>query len=62
MNDDLIGSWLAERRKMIAGLLAFAGVLIAGGLVPESVELYVQGLVALLGVYGIHEVANDQPQ
>lgn len=59
MTDSSIGAFLAARRKAITGLLAFAAVLIAGGIVPHSVALAVQGVIAFLGIYGIHEVAND---
>lgn len=59
LTDSGIGSFLAARRKAIAGLLAFAAVLIAGGVVPHSVVLGIQGVIAFLGLYGIHEVAND---
>lgn len=58
-SDTSIGAFLAARRKAIAGLLAFAGILIAGGIVPDQVSLAVQGIIAFLGAYGIHEVAND---
>lgn len=56
MDDKTVGAWLAERRKMIVGLLAFASILTSSAL---SADLVLQGLFALLGVYGIHEVAND---
>lgn len=59
MDDETVGAWLAARRKMIVGVLAFAAVLVAGELVPADVQLYVQAMFAFLGVYGIHEVAND---
>ena len=59
MTDTSIGEFFAARRKAIAGLLAFAAVLIAGGIVPHSVALAIQGVIAFLGVYGVHEVAND---
>ena len=59
LTDASIGAFLAARRKAIAGILAFAGMLIAGGIVPHSVSLPVQGIIAFLGAYGIHEVAND---
>lgn len=65
MTDSSIGAFLAARRKAIAGLLAFTAVLIAGGIVPHQVALAVQAIIAFLGVYGIHEIANDplpQPQ
>lgn len=56
IDDKGIGSFLAERRKFIAGLLAIAGVLVAG---HETGNLLVQSIIGFLGVYGIHEVSND---
>lgn len=60
LTDTGIAAFLAARRKAIAGLLAFAAILIAGGIVPSGVALAVQGIIAFLGCYGIHEIANDQ--
>lgn len=55
--DDLgIGGFLAARRKFIVGLLSIAGVLASGQL---DANLIVQSIIAFLGAYGIHEVAND---
>ena len=59
LTDASIGAFLAARRKAIAGVLAFAGILLAGGIVPDRVTLAVQGIIAFLGAYGIHEIAND---
>lgn len=55
-NDKSIGEFLGERRKFIAGLLAIAGVLLAG---YETGNMLVQAIIGFLGVYGVHEVAND---
>lgn len=54
--DSEIGAFLAQRRKLIVGLLALVSVITSGAL---DAGLIVQSLFALLGVYGIHEVAND---
>lgn len=60
MSDSAIYNFLAARRKFIAGLLAMAGILAAGGLgLPAQTSLVIQAIVAFLGLYGIHEVAND---
>lgn len=56
MDDIAVGAWLAARRKLIVGLLAFAAILTSSAM---SADLIIQGLFALLGVYGIHEIAND---
>lgn len=62
MSDNTIYKFLAARRKFIAGLLAMSGILTAGGLgLPPQTALVIQGIVAFLGLYGIHEVANDLP-
>lgn len=55
-DDKSIGAFLAARRKVIVGVLAFASVLTSSAL---SADLVIQALFALLGVYSIHEVAND---
>lgn len=55
-DDKSIGAFLAARRKAIVGVLAFASVLVSSQL---DADLVIQALFALLGVYGIHEVAND---
>lgn len=54
--DSEIAAFLAQRRKLIVGLLALVSVITSGAL---DAGLIVQSLFALLGVYGIHEVAND---
>jgi hypothetical protein len=54
--DSAIGEFLSARRKLIVGLLALVSVITSGQL---DAGLIVQGLFALLGAYGIHEVAND---
>jgi hypothetical protein len=54
--DTEIGEFLAARRKFIIGLLSLAGVLASGQL---DAGLVVQSIIAFLGAYGIHEVAND---
>ena len=60
LTDQSIGAFFAARRKAIAGLLALAGMLVAGGVLPDKpTTLAIQGIVAVLGIYGIHEVAND---
>lgn len=51
-----MAAWLNARRKMIVGVLAMASLLVSSAL---DADLVLQGLYALLGVYGIHEVAND---
>lgn len=56
IDDKSIGAWLAARRKAIVGLLAFAAILTAQ---VHGADIVLQALYALLGVYGIHEVAND---
>lgn len=56
MTDKSVGDFLAARRKLIVGVLAMASLLTSSAL---SADLVIQGLFALLGVYGIHEVAND---
>jgi hypothetical protein len=61
VNDANIYAFLAARRKFIAGLLAIAGILAAGQLVPHQAAIAIQAIIGFLGVYGIHEVANDQP-
>lgn len=53
--DASIGRFLAARRKFIVGLLGIGGVLAAGQL---HADVIVQSIIAFLGVYGIHEVAN----
>jgi hypothetical protein len=55
-DDKSIGAFLSARRKTIMGVLAFASVLTSSAL---SADLAIQALFALLGVYGVHEVAND---
>lgn len=55
MDDKSIGKFLADRRKLIIGLLAIVSVLVSGQL---DAGLVVQSLIGFLGVYGIHEVAN----
>jgi hypothetical protein len=60
LTDTGIAAFLAARRKAIQAALAFAAMLIAGGVVPPSVALVVQGIIAALGVYGVHEVENDK--
>lgn len=57
MDDVSIGAWLAKRRKAIMGIMAAISILVSGQL---DANLIVQSLIALLGVYGIHEVANDE--
>lgn len=54
--DTEIGEFLARRRKFIVGLLSMIGVLVSGQL---DANVIVQSIIAFLGVYGIHEVAND---
>jgi hypothetical protein len=56
MDDKSVGAFLAARRKLIVGVLAMASLLTSSVL---SADLVIQSLFALLGVYGIHEVAND---
>jgi hypothetical protein len=56
MDDQSVAAWLTARRKMIVGLLAMASLLVSSQL---DAPLVLQSLYALLGVYGIHEVAND---
>lgn len=56
MNDETVTAWLNARRKMIVGVLAMASLLTSSAM---SADLVIQALFALLGVYGIHEVAND---
>lgn len=60
MSDTAIGAFLASRRKFIAALLGTAGILVSGGLVPDRpTTQIIQAIVAILTVYGVHEVAND---
>lgn len=60
MTDNTIYVFLSARRKFIAGLLAMAGLLSVSSLgLPEQTQLIVQAIIAFLGVYGIHEVPND---
>ena len=56
MDDASVGAWLNARRKMIVGVLAFAAILVSSEL---DAPLVLQSLYARLGVYGIHQVAND---
>ena len=51
-----MAAWLNARRKMIVGVLAMAALLTSSAM---DANLVIQALYALLGVYGIHEVAND---
>lgn len=55
-DDSGIGAFLNARRKLIIGVLALVSVITSGQL---DAGLIVQGLFAVLGAYGIHEVAND---
>ena len=57
MDDVSVGAWLNARRKMIVGVLAMGALLTSSAM---DAELVIQGLFAFLGVYGIHEVANDE--
>jgi hypothetical protein len=41
---------------MIVGVLAMASLLTSSAM---NADLVIQSLFALMGVYGIHEVAND---
>lgn len=60
MTDSAIYAFLAARRKFIAGLLAMSGVLTTANIGhPFSTQSVIEGIVAFLGLYGIHEVAND---
>lgn len=57
VDDKSVGAFLAARRKLIVGALAMAAILVSSKL---SAPLILQSLYAVLGVYGIHEVANDR--
>lgn len=56
MDDNSVSAWLNARRKLIVGVLAMAALLVSSEL---DAPLVLQSLYALLGAYGIHEVAND---
>lgn len=56
LSDASIGKWLAARRKLIVGLLAIGSIITSAQL---DASLVIQALFGFLGVYGIHEVAND---
>jgi hypothetical protein len=56
MDDTSIAAWLNARRKAIVGALAMAAILLAS---VRGADVVLQAVYALLGVYGIHEVAND---
>jgi hypothetical protein len=59
LTDKSIASFLASRRKLIAGLLGIAGVIVTANLGHElDVRTVVESIVGFLGVYGVHEVEN----
>lgn len=62
MTDNTVYAFLAARRKFIAGLLAMAGILTTANMGhPFSPNTIIESIVGFLGLYGIHEVANDLP-
>lgn len=58
-DDTSIAQFLSARRKAIFAVLTIVGILVSGQLLPEQADLIVQGIIGVLGVFGVHEVQND---
>lgn len=52
---------LTRYAKFLAALAAFAGVLVAQGVLPPHIAPYVTGLVSAIGALGVYLTPNAAP-